>query len=97
MRHQPSVTDAATTPLDRRPEVIAVAWCLVVVGLISLHGRFPRTTWPEQLGLVAGLLGFIVAGAWWVGLPVVVAARLVWLIRALSYRISPGSSKTHPA
>jgi hypothetical protein len=97
IQRQPPVADDATTPLDRRPVVVAVAWCLVMIGLISLHSRFPLTTWPEQLGLVAGLLGFIVAGAWWVGLPVVFAARLVWLVRALSFRIGPGSGTNHPA
>jgi hypothetical protein len=89
--------DAPSSPPDREPVLAAAGWCLAVVGLIVLFGRFPHATWPEQLGMTAGLLGFVLGGAWWVGLPVAVAARLAWLVRTVSFRTSPGSSTTPSA
>jgi hypothetical protein len=59
----------------------AVGWGLAVVVLAVLAGRFPRVTWPEQLGLLGALFGLAVAGGWWVGLMVEGAARLAWLVR----------------
>jgi hypothetical protein len=57
----------------------ATAWCAAVVFLALMLVRAPRGTWPEQLGLVGGLFGAAVAGGWWVGLAVWVAARVAWL------------------
>jgi hypothetical protein len=40
----------------------------VVLSLGVLLVRFPHATWPEQLGLVVGLLGLSLLGHWWIGL-----------------------------
>jgi hypothetical protein len=61
---------------------VAAGWCLTVGVLAVLFGRFPRSTWPEQLGLLGGLFGVAVAGGWWLALPVLAAARGLWLARA---------------
>jgi hypothetical protein len=47
--------------------------------LAVLLVRYPRTTWPEQFGLVAGLFGAAVIGYWWIGIAGWAAARLAWL------------------
>jgi hypothetical protein len=61
------------------PVSAAVAWVVGVAGLAALLVRFPRATWPEQLGLVGGLFGAAVVGHWWVGVAAWLAARAAWL------------------
>ena len=62
---------------------VASAWIITVIGVLLLFVRAPRTTWPEQLGLLGGLLGYAVAGqpAW--GFAAYAAARTVWLVRVV--------------
>ena len=58
----------------------AALWCAAVLAVGGLFARFPRSTWPEQLGLLGGLFGFAVAGGWAVGAAGYALARAGWLI-----------------
>ena len=82
----PPEPTAHTAPADhgsgRWAAGLAAGWLLAVAGLAALAGRFPRATWPEQLGLLGALFGLAVAGGWWVGLATELFARLAWLLRA---------------
>jgi hypothetical protein len=51
-----------------------------VVVLIALFASFPRTTWPEQVGIVGALFGVAVCGGPWVGLAATLLARTAWLL-----------------
>jgi hypothetical protein len=70
----------------------AAAWAVSAVVLFVLFVVRPRATWPEQLGLAAGLFGTAVAGGWWLGLGVEAAARLVWLARIVRHRLRPAAA-----
>jgi hypothetical protein len=63
----------------------ALAWCGAALGVGLLLVRFPRSTWPEQVGLLGGLFGVLTAGGLWLGLSIYVAARgiaaIEWLAR----------------
>jgi hypothetical protein len=78
----PSATPAAprdeapASETDRVRAAVAAGWSLTVAVLAVLFGRFPRSTWPEQFGLLGGLFGAAVAGGWWLALPVLAAARV---------------------
>ncbi len=61
------------------PVTIAMTWFIGFGLLAIMSARFPRSTWPEQFGLLGGLFGIVVLGGWWIGLAVWSAARLVWL------------------
>ncbi len=62
------------------PVSAAIGWGAVVMLLMILMARFPHLTWPEQFGLVGGLFGLAVGQGWWVGLPLWMAARGIWLL-----------------
>jgi hypothetical protein len=68
------------------PVSAAAGWVIAVAVLALLIARFPRTTWPEQFAVVAGLFGLVVVGYWWVGLGAWVVARVAWLAGHLSAR-----------
>jgi hypothetical protein len=76
-------TDSSTAPTATPPWVLpvsaAIGWSIAIVILALLLTKLPRTTWPEQFGLVTGLFGMAVVGHWWFGLLGWVAARVVWL------------------
>ena len=79
---KPSLSfDAA--PSSTPPWLVAavelLGWCAAIVVLAFLMVRLPRTTWPEQLALLACLFGAVVAGHWWFGLCAWPAARIAWL------------------
>ncbi|MFO0803356.1 MAG: hypothetical protein U0791_09580 [Gemmataceae bacterium] len=61
----------------------AAAWCGAALGVLLMFVRSPRSTWPEQLGLLGAMLGYTVAGqlAW--GIAVYAIARNVWLFRVV--------------
>jgi hypothetical protein len=63
--------------------VVAAAWCATVIGVLLLFVRAPRTTWPEQLGLLGGMLGFAVFGQLVWGPMAYAAARTFWLVRVV--------------
>lgn len=69
----------------------AVGWVAAVVALAVLAGRFPRATWPEQLGLLGALFGLAVAGGWWVALAAEGVGRAVWLVRRVAGSSDPGA------
>jgi hypothetical protein len=71
-------------PTRLHESAVAAGWCLAVAALAVLFARAPRLTWPEQLGLAGGLFGAAVAGGWWLALPVVAVARVVWLVRLIA-------------
>jgi len=79
----PSPTPPADTVVSagpsRLPALTAAGWCGVVLGVGLLFVRFPRPTWPEQVGLLAGLFGFAVAGGPVVGVVAYLLARASWL------------------
>ncbi len=89
---RPAAGAAAAQPVARDepapswvwPVSAAVGWTLAVAVLAVLMARFPRTTWPEQFGLVAGLFGAVL-GHWWIGLAAWVAARLPALSSFLTH------------
>jgi hypothetical protein len=62
------------------PVSAAAGWLVALIVLALLLVYLPRTTWPEQFGLVAGLWGAAVLDAWWVGAPAWALARLAALI-----------------
>lgn len=66
------------------PLSLAVGWASAFGLLLLMAACFQRSTWPEQLGLVAGFLGIAVGVGWWVGVPVWCAARVVWLVEAVA-------------
>ncbi|MND07119.1 hypothetical protein D3C83_289160 [compost metagenome] len=52
-----------------------------MIGVLVLFVRSPRGTWPEQIGLLAGLLGFALAGEFTIGIVAYAAARTAWLFK----------------
>jgi hypothetical protein len=58
------------------PVSTASVWAGGLLLLAVLLARFPRSTWPEQIGLAAALFGLVVAGGWAVGLVAWAAARV---------------------
>jgi len=81
-RPTPAVPADATPPpqpASRLPWLTATGWCAAVLGVGVLFARFPRATWPEQVGGLGALFGFAVAGGVAVGVAGVVVARVVWL------------------
>jgi hypothetical protein len=77
----PTVPPAGGDPGGSTGAGRAAGWVLAVVVLAILAGRFPRATWPEQLGLLGALFGLAVAGGWSVGVVVEGVTRLGWLVR----------------
>jgi hypothetical protein len=74
----------AVPPPDPRPHWIAAgAWVCTVIVVLMLFVRAPRSTWPEQLGLLGALIGYGAAGQFAWGAAVYIVARNVWLFRAL--------------
>lgn len=75
----PSTSPAPDSPGWVRPVSAAALWLLAagVLGVLLISA--PHDTWPEQFGLVAGMLGAVVIGAWWIGFAGWGAARLAWL------------------
>jgi hypothetical protein len=57
------------------PASAAVGWLVAVAVLAVLLARFPRATWPEQFGLIAGLFGAAILGQPWIGLVAWAIAR----------------------
>jgi len=66
-----------------RPVSGAMGWGATVLLVMLLVARFPYAFWPEQLGLVAGLLGVALGHGWWIGLPLWLVARVVWVLEFL--------------
>jgi len=66
----------------------ALAWCGAALAVGLLFVRLPRSTWPEQVGLLGALLGVVTVGGLWLGLAIYVAARgiaaIEWLVRGRS-------------
>jgi hypothetical protein len=92
-------TASTTTPLPHTPSWVwpvsaAVGWCSGLAIVAALLVRFPRSTWPEQFGLVAGLFGMAVVGFWWVGVVAWSLARIGWLAEAAL--ASSGRATTQP-
>jgi hypothetical protein len=73
-----------TTPRWVWPVSATIGWIVAVAALAVLLTRFPRTTWPEQFGLVVGLFGGAVVGHWWIGLIAWAVARLIVTRNSLS-------------
>jgi len=89
-RARPSQTQELTEPPRWIwPVSAAVGWGATVLLLIVLMARFPRWTWPEQLGLVGGLLGVVAAQGWWVGIPLWFIGRGVWLMEVIARGLKP--------
>jgi hypothetical protein len=63
----------------------AAGWWAAILAVAVLFAVLPHTTWPEQVGLLAGVIGFILADGAAPGIAVVAwaAARTVWLTRRL--------------
>lgn len=68
------------------PLLHALEWCAGVLALAVLFVAFPRTTWPEQIGLVGALFGFAVAGGVAVGVVALGLARTYWLMEWINQR-----------
>jgi hypothetical protein len=66
------------------PVSAAIGWGASVLLLLVMLIRFPCSTWPEQLGLVGGLLGFATGHGWWVGVMLWIAGRAVWFLETLA-------------
>ncbi|HSQ56075.1 MAG TPA: hypothetical protein VLM40_10035, partial [Gemmata sp.] len=64
----------------------AIGWSALLVLLAILQLRLPRSTWPEQFGIIGGLIGAAVAGMWWVGIAAWAVARLVCFAEELVHR-----------
>jgi hypothetical protein len=75
-----SVIAPASAPRWVWPVSAAVGWVVASIVLAVLLVYLPRATWPEQFGLVMGLLGAAIGGAWWIGVAAWALARLAWLI-----------------
>jgi len=84
----PTAPAEATLPESPRawvwPVSAALGWAAAVLGFAFLFVRLPRTSWPEQFALVAGLFGAAVAGGWSLAAYAWGLARLVWLVRTLA-------------
>jgi hypothetical protein len=61
------------------PLTSLIVWCIAFAILGHLLVRYPQSTWPEQLGLIAGLFGAGLLGYWWLGVVGWAVARAVWL------------------
>ena len=59
----------------------AMWWGLVLAGVAVLAARYPRTTWLEQLALLASLPTALLGGNEWYVLFLLLFARLGWLMR----------------
>jgi hypothetical protein len=73
----------AEPPSARTVWIPATVWCGTAVAVLLLFVRAPRSTWPEQVGLLGALLGFALAGQFVWGVAVYVVARNVWLLRTV--------------
>ncbi|MDB5310955.1 MAG: hypothetical protein JWO38_5157, partial [Gemmataceae bacterium] len=70
---------ASPDPAAELSTLSAAGWCVAVVAVVVLFARVPRATWPEQVGLLAGMFGVAVAGGLAVGVAAYGVARAVWL------------------
>ena len=68
------------------PAISAAALWLLAAGSWEFFSSGSPFTWPEQFGLIAGMLGAVVIGSWWICLAGWGAARLAWLGRLLIRR-----------
>ena len=78
-----SVARDESAPSWEWPVFAAVGWVVAIAVLAILFARFPRTTWPEQFGLIAGLFASEVLGHWWIGLAAWALARLALVVTVL--------------
>jgi hypothetical protein len=65
------------------PVLVVLGWAAAALLLAVLMFRSPRSTWPEQSALSAGMFGELVAVGWWLGPAVWCVARFVWLVEAI--------------
>jgi hypothetical protein len=97
----PTVVPAATpstlpdAPRWVWPVSAAAGWLAAIILLTVLAVRFPTSTWPEQLGIVAGLWGVVVFGLWWPGAVAWAVARLVhWFVHNAAPSSHPVPAQT---
>jgi hypothetical protein len=98
----PGFTPAGTTTMPASPGISPLAallgWSLAIAILSLLLVRFPRTTWPEQLGLILVLFGATIIGHWWIGVAGWIVARFLSLLETVRYSSGgkPQSNSTQP-
>jgi len=83
------LADAKELPMrSESPDSLgaAVAWSAAVLFAGFLFVRWPHATWPEQVGLLGGLLGLVIAGAAIAGLGAYAAARAIWFFKRIPTR-----------
>ncbi|MBX9583902.1 MAG: hypothetical protein K2X87_26685, partial [Gemmataceae bacterium] len=79
----PQPAPAPAPPADLAPALpvrTTAGWGLAVLLVAVLFVLAPRRTWPEQVGLLGGLFGAVVAGGAAVGLAGWGLARAGWLV-----------------